>query len=201
MEMIKLSRRWRRSRHPQNHPDDKFSLPTRDDFQPIDTREQDELVRSFEERHAQQNFLWRGVFSAFLLCFASFFVFSIIQQASSPWELRYHAYFMDDVESWLVISADWVAVLACLMAVKGLLFHKSKFHKQWIWYSCYTGLLLALFWLYQMLRMPKFRWDIIWLPFGPLSGAGICLYVDHLLAESLQEVRKLRASMYSYKAT
>ncbi|XP_077211162.1 histone-lysine N-methyltransferase isoform X2 [Tasmannia lanceolata] len=173
MEMIKLSRRWRRSRHPQNHPDDKFSLPTRDDFQPIDTREQDELVRSFEERHAQQNFLWR----------------------------RYHAYFMDDVESWLVISADWVAVLACLMAVKGLLFHKSKFHKQWIWYSCYTGLLLALFWLYQMLRMPKFRWDIIWLPFGPLSGAGICLYVDHLLAESLQEVRKLRASMYSYKAT
>lgn len=32
------------------------------------------------------------------------------------------------------------------------------------------------------------------------SGAGICLYVDHLLDESSEEVRKLRGYMYSYKA-
>ncbi|KAJ6362474.1 hypothetical protein OIU77_030509 [Salix suchowensis] len=48
--------------------------------------------------------------------------------------------------------------------------------------------------------MPRFRWDVIWLPLGPLSGAGICLYVDHLLTESSEEVKKLRSYMYAYKA-
>ncbi|KAH1135785.1 hypothetical protein GLYMA_05G224100v4 [Glycine max] len=28
--------------------------------------------------------------------------------------------------------------------------------------------------------LPKFRWDVIWLPFGPLGASAICLYVDHL---------------------
>lgn len=33
------------------------------------------------------------------------------------------------------------------------------------------------------------------------SGAGICLYVDHLLNDSSEEVRKLRSYMYSFKAS
>lgn len=33
------------------------------------------------------------------------------------------------------------------------------------------------------------------------SGAGICLYVDHVLRESSEEVRKLRGYMYAYKAS
>ncbi|KAB2079834.1 hypothetical protein ES319_A05G029600v1 [Gossypium barbadense] len=49
-------------------------------------------------------------------------------------------------------------------------------------------------------RMPKFRWDVIWLPLGPLCGAGVCLYVDNLLSESSEEVRKLRSYMYAFKA-
>ncbi|KAA8534883.1 hypothetical protein F0562_029901 [Nyssa sinensis] len=101
---------------------------------------------------------------------------------------------------WVIISADWAAVLACSMAITGLL-HNSKYHRQWLWYSCFAGVLLAIFWLYYMLRLPKFRWDVIWLPFGPLSGAGICLYVDHLLNVSSEEVRKLRGYMYTYKAS
>ncbi|KAL9252985.1 hypothetical protein AKJ16_DCAP01789 [Drosera capensis] len=43
-----------------------------------------------------------------------------------------------------------------------------------------------------MIRMPKFRWDIIWLPVAPLSSAGVCLHVDRLLNESSEEVRKFR---------
>ncbi|KAK1314936.1 hypothetical protein QJS10_CPA06g00929 [Acorus calamus] len=193
-----LARKWRRNRPRED--DDNFSLPTRDDFQPIDTHEQEELVRSFERNQAQQSRLWRGVFAVLILCFAGFYVYSIVQQASSPWDLRYHAYFMGEVESWIIISADCVAVLACLLAVSGIL-HGSKSYQQWIWYSCYTGLLLAVFWLYHMFRLPTFRWDILWLPLGPVSGAGICLYLEHLLAESLEEIRKLRNTMYYYKAS
>ncbi|MCL7051975.1 hypothetical protein MKW94_020628, partial [Papaver nudicaule] len=80
---------------------------------------------------------------------------------------RYHAYFMGEIDSRIVIAADWIAVLACLLAVKGL-FHSSKPNRQWLIYSCFTGLVVAAFWLYHMLSLPKFRWDIIWLPLGPL---------------------------------
>ncbi|KAK9141954.1 hypothetical protein Syun_011354 [Stephania yunnanensis] len=208
MAMKRLSRKqWRTSRGEDDDEYDRFSLPTHDDSRPIDTHEQEELIRMFEQKQCQQSFLWRSIFATILFCFMAFLIFSIYHQASYPWELsigskqRYHAYFMDEVASWIVISADWVAVLACLMAVKGLLLHSSKHHRKWILYSCCAGLSLTVFWLYHMIRLPRFRWDIIWLPFGPISGAGICLYVDHLLAESSGEIRKLRGYMYSFKAS
>ncbi|KAJ4708583.1 Major facilitator superfamily domain containing protein [Melia azedarach] len=191
----KLARKWRKSRD-----EDEFSLPTLDDNRPMDTQEQEELVRSFERSQAQQSFVWRSVFAVLLFFFAAFLVYSIFQQVSSPWELRYHAYFMYEIESRMIIFADLIAVLACSIAIRGLV-HNPKYRRRWIWYSFFVGMILAVFWLYFMLRMPKFRWDVIWLPFGPLSGAGICLYVDHLLNESSEEVRKLRSYMYAYKAS
>ncbi|XP_048423077.1 uncharacterized protein LOC103943946 isoform X2 [Pyrus x bretschneideri] len=172
--MRKLSRKLR------NSQDDDFSLPTwddpaRNDSRPMDTQEQEELVRELEKSQAQQSRLWRVLFASLLFCFSAFLLYSICQQVLSPWELRYHAYFMEEVPSWMVISADWLAVLACSSAIIGLL-HDSKHHRRWI---C----------------LPRFRWDIIWLPFGPLSGAGLALYIDHLLTESSEEIRKLRGYM------
>ncbi|KAK6941422.1 hypothetical protein RJ641_026799 [Dillenia turbinata] len=168
------------------------------------------MVRSFEKIQAQQSFVWRSVFAALIFCFAAFLLYSIYQQAFSPWELRYRAYFMEEINSQIIICAGlyfWslciscphylIAVLACSITIMGLLKHG----KQWIWYSCGVGTALAVFWLNYMLRLPKFRWDIIWLPFGPLSGAVLSLYVEHLLAESSEEVRKLRGYMYAYKAS
>nr|XP_027072399.1 uncharacterized protein LOC113697128 isoform X2 [Coffea arabica] len=152
--------------------DDNLSLPTRDDSRPMDPQEQEDLVRSLESSQAQQSLLWR----------------------------RYHAYFMYEVDSWSIITADWSAVLVCFLAIKGLL-HNSKHRRRWLWSSCCPGLLLMFFWLHHMLRLSKYRWDVLWLPLGPLSGAGVCLYVDHLLNESSEEVRKLRGYMYSYKAS
>ncbi|KAL7167981.1 hypothetical protein ACSBR2_038417 [Camellia fascicularis] len=171
---MKLSRKWKKSGRggDEDGEDDNFSLPTSDDFSPLDTQEQEELVRSLQQIQAQQSLLWR----------------------------RYHAYFMEEVDSWIIISADWAAVLVCSVAIVGLL-HDSRYHRRWLWYSCLLGILVAVFWLYLMLRLPRFRWDIVWLPFGPLSGAGICLYVDHLLNESSDEVRKLQGYMYAYKAS
>ncbi|XP_068326744.1 uncharacterized protein [Pyrus communis] len=160
--MRKLSRKLR------NSQDDDFSLPTWDDpslndSRPMDTQEQEELVREMEKSQAQQSRLWRALFALLLFCFAVFLLYSICQQVLSPWELRYHAYFMEEMLSWMIIS--------------------------------------AAFWLYYMLRLPRFRWDVIWLPFGPLSGAALALYVDHLLTESSEEIRKLRGYMYAYKAS
>ncbi|CAK9328260.1 unnamed protein product [Citrullus colocynthis] len=198
MAIKKLARILMKSR------DDAVSLPTRDDpsfddSRPIDSQVQEEMVRSFERANDQQSLLWRTVFAVFLFCFAAFLLYSIVQQVSSPWELRYHAYFMEDVDSWMVIAADWIAILACTFSIIGIL-SKSNYHRRWLWCSFFIGILLSVFWLYFMTSLPRFRWDVIWRPFGPLSGSGICLYVDHLLAESTEEIRKLRGYMYSYKA-
>ncbi|XP_019446421.1 PREDICTED: uncharacterized protein LOC109349852 isoform X3 [Lupinus angustifolius] len=166
--MKKLARQWR------NSEDDNLSLPTHDNepSRPLDTQEQEEMVRSLERSQAQQSRLWR----------------------------RYYAYFMEEIHSWMIISADWVAVLACSFAIIGLL-RESMHRRRWMHYSLYAGIVVAIFWLYYMLRLSKFRWDVIWLPFGPLSAAAICLYVDHLLNESSEDVRKLRGYMYAYKAS
>ncbi|CAA6671657.1 unnamed protein product [Spirodela intermedia] len=198
---MKLARKWRRSnrREPvDGEGGDRFSLPTRDDFEPLDTREQLELVCSFERQHARNSRLWRGIFSTLLLLYAGFLTYSIIQHFRHPWELRFHAYFMEDMSAWVVTCADFAAILACLLAVRGLQDRSSPLH--WLWYSCFVGVLLAIFWLYHIYRLPEFRWDIAWLPLGPLSGALACLYLEHLLEESWEEIRKLRGSMYSYKA-
>ncbi|KAI3447084.1 hypothetical protein Pfo_003749 [Paulownia fortunei] len=195
--MQKLARKWRNSHEDVDSYD--YSLPTRDDSRPIDTQEQEELIRSLEKSQAQQSLLWRSVFAGLVSCYVVFLIYSIYQQAYSPWELRYHAYFMYEVDSGSIVAADTAAVLVCLMVITGVM-HNSRRHRLWLWYSFFSSTLLAVFWLYHMLRLAQFRWDIVWLPFTPLGGAGICLYVDHLLDESSEEVRKLREYMYAYKA-
>ncbi|KAK4782664.1 hypothetical protein SAY86_007038 [Trapa natans] len=196
--MMTLTRKWKRSR------EDQFLLPTQDDPSlddsfPADPQEQEEYFRSLEMSLAQQSFFWRSAYAALMLVFIAFLIYSIFQQAWSPWELRFHACFMEDVDSWMVISADWVAVLACSMAMFGVV-KMSTHHRRWLWYSFFTSIPVSVFWLYYMLRMPRFRWDVLWLPIGPLSGAGNCLYLDYLLNVSSQDVRKIRACMYAYKA-
>ncbi|CAD6231207.1 unnamed protein product [Miscanthus lutarioriparius] len=152
-----------------------------DDLVPMDTQEQEELVRSLEAKQAQQSRRWRRVFAGFLLGYAAFLVYSSFHHAWSPWELRYHAYFMEDLPAPMVIIADWIAALACLFAVKGLL-QNSGPSKKWMWYSCYIGILVAIFWTYYLLRLPIIRWDVAWLPLGPLMYGGLEFLLNILSA-------------------
>ncbi|XP_057493768.1 uncharacterized protein LOC130779132 isoform X11 [Actinidia eriantha] len=121
--------------------------------------EQEELVRSLEENQAQQSLLWR-VYNSSLPDFMISFVEEQEElvrsleenqaQQSLLWR-RYHSYFMDEVDSWMVISADWAAVLVCSVAIAGLLLD-SRYRRTWLWYSCFGGILVAVFWSYHMLR-------------------------------------------------
>ncbi|GJM94147.1 hypothetical protein PR202_ga10764 [Eleusine coracana subsp. coracana] len=157
-----------------------------DDLVPMDTQEQEELVRSLEQKQAQQNRRWRvrfrfpRIFAGFLLGYAAFMVYSSFHHAWSPWELQYHAYFMEDLPTSMVIIADWIAALACVFAVKGLL-QNSGPSKKWIW-------------------LPRIRWDVVWLPLGPLIAGALSLYVDHVLLESMRDISTLRGYMYNFKA-
>ncbi|KAH7519162.1 hypothetical protein FEM48_Zijuj08G0006500 [Ziziphus jujuba var. spinosa] len=172
--MKKLTRKWRKSQEEDSFLPTRGDDPTLDDYRPLDIREQEELIRSFETSQAQQSRLWRVLLS----------YLSHLHSLSADCRLL----------------IDWVAVVACSLAIIGLFHGDSKDRRQWIWYSCFFGMVLVVFWLYFMSRLPRFRWDVIWLPFGPLCGAGLSLYVDHLLSESSEEIRKLRSYMYAHKA-
>ncbi|RYR66968.1 hypothetical protein Ahy_A03g013174 isoform B [Arachis hypogaea] len=145
--MKKLARKWR------NSGDDKFSLPIHDDedSRPMDPQEQEEFVRSLEATQAENNRFWRRVFAILLFCYMQFLLYSIFKQVTSPWEMRPYAYFMEDIYSWMIISADWMAVLVCSFSMKGLI-DESVHHRRWIWYSWFTAIVPAMFWLYYMLR-------------------------------------------------
>ncbi|CAD6212582.1 unnamed protein product [Miscanthus lutarioriparius] len=151
-----VTRRWWRRRDGGNNDPD--------DLAPMDTQEQEELVRMLE---AKQIHRWRRIFAGFLLGYAAFLVYSSFHHAWSPWELRYHAYFMEDLPAPMVIIADWIAALACLFDIKEIL-QNSGPSKKWMSYSCYIGILVAIFWTYYILRLPRIRWDVAWLPLGPL---------------------------------
>ncbi|PRQ20274.1 hypothetical protein RchiOBHm_Chr7g0226351 [Rosa chinensis] len=53
---------------------------------PMDSQEQEELVRSFERNQAQQSRFWNWS-ASLIFCFTAFRMYSIFQQVSYPWEL------------------------------------------------------------------------------------------------------------------
>uniref|UniRef100_A0A7N1A7D8 Transmembrane protein n=1 Tax=Kalanchoe fedtschenkoi TaxID=63787 RepID=A0A7N1A7D8_KALFE len=161
---------WRRRLGRAEADDDNLTLPTTDDSWPIETHEQEELVKSFEQIHHRQSRIWR----------------------------RYHAYFENEVDSMSVIFLDGIAIIACALAIYGLS-GDFKYEKRYLLSSTFLAIMVAMLWLYQMLRLPKFRWDVIWLAVAPLCCSLLSLYVTHLLVESRDEVHKLRAAMYEYK--
>ncbi|KAK1437579.1 hypothetical protein QVD17_03373 [Tagetes erecta] len=191
--MNRLTRRWKNVSSDENDHDNgdgNFSLPTSSGFEPMDTGEQEELIRLLETSLAQQSRFWRYIW---------FYTFIAARICRIDLLLCGISHLLHSCTNNKSLGIDWAAVLACSMAIAGLL-HSSQSHRRYLWFSCFSGVLLAAFWLYYMLKLPKFRWDVIWLPFAPLSGAGLCLYVDSLFDGSSEEIKKLQSYMYAYKA-
>ncbi|KAI3754218.1 hypothetical protein L1987_53997 [Smallanthus sonchifolius] len=191
--MNRLARRLKNAQSDENVDyvdNDKLSLPTSSGYQPIDTEEQEELIRSLELSLAQQSRFWRYIW---------FYAIIVARICGIALLLCGISHLLHSWTNNNALGIDSAAVLVCLMAIAGLL-HSSWSGRRYLWFSCFSGVLLAAFWLYNMLKLPKFRWDVIWLPFGPLSGAGLCLYVDSLFNESSEEVKELQSYMYAYKS-
>ncbi|CAM8889662.1 unnamed protein product [Rhodiola kirilowii] len=121
---------WRR-KSGRAKDDDKFALPTTDDLIPMETREQEELVMSFELSLERQSRMWKNVFQALFCAYIFFMGYSMYQQIQSPWELRYHAYFENEVDSMSVIFEDGMAIIACAVAIYGLS-RDGKYQKLYI---------------------------------------------------------------------
>ncbi|KAI5063513.1 hypothetical protein GOP47_0022060 [Adiantum capillus-veneris] len=83
-------------------------LPVVDDTELLDIREQEKIVRELEARHARHSFTWRVIFATLTSIFSAFFLVSAYLQLISPWDLKYHAYFMDEMSPLSVVIADLV---------------------------------------------------------------------------------------------
>lgn len=163
-------------------------------------QEQEKIVQSLEASQSRQNLTWRVVFATLTLVFSGFFLISACWQAIFPWELKFHAYFMEDMSSVSVVVADVAEAVVFASMAWGLLSSKS-IHINSLWISLGAGFGLAVFWLYQMQSLSRMHWDLLWLPLGPCSCGALCLYVDHLLVETERDVGKLRTAMYHFKRT
>lgn len=176
------------------------TLPIVDDTQFLDTQEQEKIVQSLEGSHLRQSFTWRVIFAILTCAFSLFLLISAYWQATSPWEMKYHAYFMEDLNSVSVVVADVCEAVVYALVAWGILFPKSiDYHLLWLSFGAGFG--LAVFWLYHMQSLSRMHWDILWLPLGPSSCAALCLYVDHQILKMEKEIHKLRAAMYHFKKT
>ncbi|XP_019420751.1 PREDICTED: uncharacterized protein LOC109330941, partial [Lupinus angustifolius] len=148
-------------------------------------------------------------------CYILFLLYSIFQQASSPWELRYHAYFMEGIHSWMIISAGSFLFISaeCGMYDKNNVCHIVILPGlSSIVFSAvcmpFDLLLLQVLIIFYCIIITIFLVDCQGFG-GILSGCNlvhsvlstICFYVDHMLTESSEEVRKLSGYMYTYKAS
>eukprot|EP00249_Psilotum_nudum_P011816 c23401_g1_i1 orf=118-693(+) len=190
-------KRWRDRVWRRSHQSEDYLLPTYDDTELLDTEEQEKIVRSFELSHQRQSFVWRGIFTLFAASFGAFFIYSAYQQAISPWNTRYHSYFIDEMNEGIVIMADLIEAAAFVIIAWGVLTKRTYL----IWASFKFGLGLALFWLYYILRLSIIHWNILWIPLGPSMFAAVCLYVNHLLLETENEMEAIRSSIYHFKKT
>ncbi|CAF2071918.1 hypothetical protein HID58_041833 [Brassica napus] len=62
--------------------------------------------------------------------------------------------------------------MACCLSVVGLLDKKNDDRRLWFWYSCVPGSALTIFWLYYLLRLPKFRVGCYLASIWPPSRSG-----------------------------
>ncbi|KAH7279122.1 hypothetical protein KP509_37G006200 [Ceratopteris richardii] len=160
----------------------------------------EKVVQALEATHRRQSFMWRVIFATFTTIFSLFFLTSAYWQLVSPWDLKYHAYFMEELTSMSVVTADVAEAFIYVMMTWGFISSDKK-HRRLIPLSFAGGVGVAMFWLHYMQRLSRIRWDLLWLPFGPCSCSAICMYVDHLILDTQRDVRNLRAAMYHFKRT
>ncbi|MCO5602797.1 hypothetical protein L7F22_056935 [Adiantum nelumboides] len=98
-------------------------------------------------------------------CKTQFYMAAYLQLVS-PWDLKYHAYFMGEMSSVSVVIADVVEAFVYASLTWGLLSSQVRHHHR-LWVSFGAGFGPAVFWVYYIKRLSRMHWDLLWLPLGP----------------------------------
>uniref|UniRef100_A0A7S0RNN8 Uncharacterized protein n=1 Tax=Chlamydomonas leiostraca TaxID=1034604 RepID=A0A7S0RNN8_9CHLO len=186
---------------------------------PLDEDEQEEIVQELELEQLRQTRLWRGCFGVGAMLMAVFFAWASWTQWAHPWSLRMTgelraATHGNDVVAVLGVQA--VALGAVSIALLRKLPKRGERERMCMPYSLSQKLLLgagilgcaacASYWLSAHARMVQqfgselgARWELIWVPLGPLAYSGVSLWAASVLARSGAAVAELRSFKYNHK--
>ncbi|KAG2498718.1 hypothetical protein HYH03_003458 [Edaphochlamys debaryana] len=190
----------------------------------LDEQEQEQLIREFEDQQRDSQRTWRAIFGTGCLAMGLFFLYAACRQQLEPFGVR----FTGELRS-AAPAGPWVAAVlglqgvALLLSGWGLLSEVpprklalgaartaclpySARQAALLWSGVGAAAVGAVFWSCVMGHLLAkegakvgARWELLWLPAGPLAGCLLCCHVASSLADTEKEIQKLKSQRYNYK--
>eukprot|EP00877_Chromochloris_zofingiensis_P010545 jgi/Chrzof1/5744/Cz16g14080.t1 len=188
--------------------------------QPLDESEQQKVIEALQEQQLSQNRRFRAIFGTGALGLSLFFFCAATQQHAHPWEARYTGELRSVTQHQHVEAMLFLQGMAMLATAFGLLTQLPKKGeidrgcmpagsqiKAALWTGTAFALVGAVYWGTAWWRnynkhghIVGANWELLWLPFGPLTYSLICHHVIHTLTSTGQELQALQKMTYPLKA-
>jgi hypothetical protein len=189
--------------------------------EPLDEHEQQQVIASLEEAAVQQARTFRRVFAVLALALAAFFAYAAVQQQQHPYETRYTGELRPVTSSAAVVGILVSQAAALAAAGLGLLLELPKAWEHSSSRACLppsqqprllvaASVLIAsvgcMYWgaaLHNSVQQYGYatgaKWELLWLPLGPLGYCTLCWYVLSSLGNTSKELQQLRKLAYDFK--
>jgi hypothetical protein len=188
--------------------------------EPLDEHEQQQVIASLEEAAVQQARTFRRVLAVLALALAAFFAYAAVQQQQHPWEARYTGELRPVTSSAAVVATLLSQAAALTAAGLGLLVelpraweHSSRAclppgqqPRLLVASSVLLAFVGCLYWgaaMYSSIQKYGYatgaKWELLWLPLGPLGYCTLCWYVLSSLGSTSKELQQLRKLAYEFK--
>lgn len=187
--------------------------------QPLADDEQDEVVEVLEEAAVDQARLFRRMFAVVALVIAAFFAFAATSQQKHPWEAQYTGELRTVTSNEAVVAVLGLQAVASALAAAGLLIRLPQPWErsrtcmppaQQSRFLVATSVILAafgaLYWgsaMYHSIAKYGYavgaKWELIWLPLGPVAYSLVCWHVLSSLEGTWKELQELKGLGYNHK--
>lgn len=186
---------------------------------PLDEQEQQQVIAELEAQAVLQARTFRRLCGGVALALATFFAYAAAQQQLHPWEQQYTGELRPVTSALSVATVLAVQASALATAGLGLLWgmprptdrgrgciDPSQTSHVLLWASLAAAGVGFCYWGAAMYRsIAKYghavgaKWELFWLPLGPLAYCALCWQVLSSLAGTSRELAELRRLAYSHK--
>ncbi|GFR45182.1 hypothetical protein Agub_g6570 [Astrephomene gubernaculifera] len=191
--------------------------------EPLDEQEQEAIIQEFEILAIQQHRTWRSVFGAGTVAAGLFFLYAAWRQKVEPYGVRYTGELRSVTGASTVTAVLALQGVSLLLAAAGLLVNLppkagagqreaagclpfAVRQRLALWSGVLGAAGAGVYWAAALVRMVQLhgaqygkRWELSWLPAGPLAACLVCCYVASSLYGTEREIQRLRSYRYRYK--
>jgi hypothetical protein len=178
-----------------------------------------QVISTLEAAAVQQARTFRRMFAALGLALAAFFTYAAIQQHLHPWEARYTGELRPVTTATSVVAMLGLQACALAACSWGLLLQLPKpwersrtcmppaqQSRMLVGGSVVGAAVGCLYWsaaMYHSIRTYGYavgaKWELVWLPLGPLAYCLLCWSVLASLGTTSKELQQLHKLAYDYK--